>query len=136
MALPDTPLLTVDAVIVEDDKVVLIRRVNPPFQGVWALPGGFVDVGESTEDACAREALEETGLKVKVDSLVGVYSDPGRDPRRHTVSAAYLCGVVGGELEAADDAAEARWFSFEDLPELAFDHGRILADAQSMLAHP
>ena len=128
-----TPKLTTDAVIVEDGKVVLIRRVNPPFEGVWALPGGFVDVGETVEDACVREAREETCLDVGVAGLVGVYSDPSRDPRGHTVGVVFLCEKKGGELRAADDAKEAKWFSLDELPELAFDHDKILADAKKQI---
>lgn len=127
------PKLTVDAAIVDDGRVVLIRRLNPPFKDGWALPGGFVDYGEKVEDATVREALEETSLEVEVEALVGVYSDPGRDPRGHTVGVVHLCKVVGGELAAADDAKEAKWFSFEELPELAFDHAKILADVKELL---
>jgi len=128
-----TPKLTVDAVIVEGDKVVLIRRVNPPFKGMWALPGGFVEVGETVEEACVREAGEETSLDVGIVKLVGVYSDPKRDPRGHTVGVIFLCKVKGGRLKAADDAGEAGWFSLGELPELAFDHGRILGDVKTIL---
>lgn len=126
--MPKTPLLTVDAVILDPTHgVVLVRRANPPFAGSWALPGGFVEVGETCEAACAREAAEETGLEVRVVSLVGVFSEPGRDPRGHTVSVAYLCRPVRGELAAASDAADARWFSDVEGVDLAFDHREILA---------
>ncbi|HUK12233.1 MAG TPA: NUDIX hydrolase [Thermoanaerobaculaceae bacterium] len=129
MAKPVTPLLTCDAVILDPEMgVVLIRRRNPPFEGHWALPGGFVEVGESCEAACRREAEEETGLAVEIVSLVGVYSDPARDPRGHTVSAIYLCRAVGGTLAGGDDAAEARWFADPAGVELAFDHRRVLED--------
>ena len=91
MALPKTPLLTTDCVICDQDgRVLLIRRKNEPFKGAYALPGGFVDIGETVEAACRREVLEEAGLTVGELQLVGVYSDPGRDPRGHTVSIAYL----------------------------------------------
>ncbi len=130
MPRPETPALTVDAVIFDPARgIVLIRRRNPPFEGHWALPGGFVDVGESCPDACVRESAEETSLEVEVVELVGVYSDPARDPRFHTVSAVYLCRRLGGRLAGADDAAEARWFPDLRGVELAFDHARILADA-------
>ncbi|MFH1054683.1 MAG: NUDIX hydrolase [Candidatus Altiarchaeota archaeon] len=128
-----TPSVTVDAAIVEAGKIVFIRRVNPPFKGSWALPGGFVDLGEKVEDACVREAKEETSLDVKIKKLVGVYSDPKRDPRGHTVGIIFLCDIVGGKLKAADDAKEAKWFSLDALPELAFDHGKIVADVKAML---
>jgi 8-oxo-dGTP diphosphatase len=128
-----TPALTVDAAIVEDGKIVLIRRVNPPFKDCWALPGGFVDVGETVEAACVREAKEETCLNVEVIRLVGVYSDPKRDPRGHTASVVFLCGRMGGALKGADDAKEAKWFGLGELPKLAFDHAKIMADVKALL---
>ena len=129
MPAPITPRLTADAVILDPGRgVVLIRRGHAPFAGMWALPGGFVEIGEPTDAACRREAREETGLEVETVQLLGVYSDPGRDPRGHTVSAIYLCRVVGGELAGGDDAAEARWFADLRGVELAFDHARVLWD--------
>jgi 8-oxo-dGTP diphosphatase len=130
MTRPVTPVLTVDAVIADPERgVVLIRRGQEPFQGSWALPGGFVEVGETCEAACIREVREETGLEVVVSSLVGVFSDPARDPRGHTVSAVYLCRAVGGMLAGGDDAAEARFFTDLSGLALAFDHERVLAAA-------
>lgn len=128
-----TPWVAADGVVVNDDGIVLIRRKYPPFQGSWALPGGGVDIGETCEDACVREVKEETGLEVRVKGLVGVYSDPARDPRGHTVSVAYLCEVVGGRLSASDDAADARFFPLDKLPDLAFDHAIVVEDARRML---
>jgi len=113
----------------EQKEILLIRRKNPPFEGMYALPGGFVDYGERMEEAVVRELEEETGLRTRVTGLVGVYSDPDRDPRGHTVSPAYLLETVGGELRAGDDAAEAVFFPADDLPELAFDHSLIVKDA-------
>lgn len=127
------PSLTVDAVIVKDGKIVLIKRKNDPFKGMWALPGGFVDYGERVEDATIREALEETSLEVELLALLGVYSAPDRDPRRHTVGVIYIAKPVGGELKAADDAAEAKWHDPAEPVELAFDHGQIYADALNAL---
>ena len=130
MPYPPTPALTVDAVIADPaDGVVLIRRRNPPFAGAWALPGGFVDVGEKCEDGCRREAAEETGLAVEIVACVGVFSAPDRDPRGHTVSVAYLCRAVGGVLHGGDDAADARWFADLAGVTLAFDHAEVLAAA-------
>ena len=126
---PVTPKLTVDAVVITPDGVVLVKRKNPPFQGMWALPGGFVEVGETTEDACKREVLEETGIEIDIVRLLGVYSDPKRDPRGHTVSAVYVAVPTGGELRADSDAAEARVFPNPSLVELGFDHRKILKDA-------
>ncbi len=123
---PPTPRATVDVVIEVEDRIVLVRRKHPPWG--WAIPGGFVDLGERAEDAAVREALEETGLRVTLTALLGVYSDPARDPRGHTLSAVYV-GTAEGIPEGRDDAAEARLFGEADLPApLAFDHARILAD--------
>ena len=128
MAGPETPKIMVDVVIPSEEGVVLIRRASDPFEGQWALPGGFVEVGETVEAAAAREAAEETGLAVEIARLVGVYSDPARDPRGHNVSVAFLARVVGGDLVAATDAAEVAVLD-PDSVELAFDHRRIVVDA-------
>lgn len=125
---PETPKLMVDVVIPSDEGIVLIRRASDPFAGRWALPGGFVEVGETVEAAATREAAEETGLAVELARLVGVYSDPDRDPRGHNVSVAFLARVVAGDLIAATDAAEVAVLD-PDSVELAFDHRRIIADA-------
>jgi 8-oxo-dGTP diphosphatase len=120
------PLPTADVIIEVGDRIVLVRRKNPP-EG-WAIPGGFVDVGETVEAAAAREGREETGLAVTLTALLGVYSDPARDPRHHTVSTVYV-GRAEGTPRGGDDAAEARLFGEGDLPSpIAFDHARILAD--------
>ena len=128
LAGPETPKLMVDVVIASEEGIVLIRRAGDPFEGQWALPGGFVGVGETVESAATREAAEETGLAVELARLVGVYSDPERDPRGHNVSVAFLARVVGGDLVAATDAAEVAVLD-PDSVELAFDHRRIVADA-------
>ncbi len=128
MAGPETPKIMVDVVIPSERGIVLIRRASDPFGGRWALPGGFVEVGETAESAAAREAAEETGLAVELARLVGVYSDPARDPRGHNVSVAFLARVVGGDLVAATDAAEVAVLD-PDSAELAFDHRSIIADA-------
>lgn len=123
------PTLTVDIVIeYPDGEIVLIKRGKDPFLGSWALPGGRVEIGESVEQAAIREAREETGLDVKLDRLIGVYSDPERDPRRHTVSVVFHASPAGGVLKAATDASELTKTSrFLELP-LAFDHTTILRD--------
>jgi 8-oxo-dGTP diphosphatase len=123
------PALTVDGVLIEDGKILLIKRGREPFKGKWALPGGFVEYGERVEDAVIREFREETGIEAEIISLLGVYSDPNRDPRGHTVSIVYLLKRKGGELKGGDDASEARFFSLDNLPELAFDHDKIIRDA-------
>lgn len=124
-----TPLLAVDVIIELADRpnrpIVLVRRRNPPHG--WALPGGFVDVGETVAVAAKREAREETGLDVELQTLLGCYSDPRRDPRGHAVSAVFV-GTAVGEPRGADDALEAGIFALHELPALAFDHGRILSD--------
>jgi ADP-ribose pyrophosphatase YjhB (NUDIX family) len=123
---PAPPVPTVDVVVEVGEKIVLIRRKHPP--PGWAIPGGFIDAEEKAQDAAVREALEETGLRVTLTGLLGVYSDPARDPRRHTISTVYI-GKAEGTPSGGDDAAEARLFSEHDLPSpLAFDHAQILAD--------
>jgi 8-oxo-dGTP diphosphatase len=119
------PLPTVDLIIRAGGGIVLVRRRFPP-QG-WALPGGFVDAGETLEAAAAREALEETGLAVRLERQFHTYSDPARDPRRHTLSTVFLADAEG-EPRGGDDAAEARVFPLDALPELVFDHAQIVAD--------
>jgi 8-oxo-dGTP diphosphatase len=130
MPVPVTPLLAADIIIELMDRpgrpIVLIERRNPP--PGWAIPGGFVDVGESIEQAALREAQEETALVVTLTALLGVYSDPKRDARGHTASAVYVASAQGTP-RAQDDAAAVGVFSPERLPaNLAFDHGRILVD--------
>ena len=130
---PVTPLLTVDCVAIDaKGRVLLIRRGNPPFQGHYALPGGFVDVGETVEDACRRELLEETGVEAKKLTLIGVYSEPGRDPRGATVAVAFLARVKGA-AKAGDDAAAVEWVESWRRLDLAFDHKQILKDAAKLL---
>lgn len=135
MAGPETPKLMVDVVIPSGEGVVLIRRGSEPFEGQWALPGGFVDVGETVEQAAAREAAEETGLNIELARLVGVYSEPERDPRGHNVSVAFLARVLSGELSAATDASEVSTLDPSTV-ELAFDHRRIVEDALSLESNP
>ena len=125
---PETPKLVVDVVIPSERGVVLIRRASEPFAGQWALPGGFVELGETVEEAAAREAAEETGLAVEVARLIGVYSEPERDPRGHNVSVAFLVRVLSGELAAGTDASEVSVLDPSSV-ELAFDHRRIIDDA-------
>ena len=127
---PETPKLMVDVVIPSERGVVLIRRASEPFAGQWALPGGFVELGETVEEAAAREAAEETGLAVEVARLIGVYSEPERDPRGHNVSVAFLVRVLSGELAAGTDASEVSVLDPSPV-ELAFDHRRIIDDALS-----
>ena len=120
--------LTVDGLIVKNDKILLVKRKNEPFKGNWALPGGFVEYGEKVEDAVIREIIEETGFKTKIKKLIGVYSDPKRDPRGHTITVAYLLEITDGKLEFGDDASDAKFFNLKKLPKLSFDHNLIIKD--------
>lgn len=122
---PKGPSPTVDIIIEIEGKIVLIERKNPPFG--WALPGGFVDYGESYEKAALREALEETGLAVTDLKQFHTYSDPDRDARQHTASTVFI-GKAAGRPVAGDDAGKAGLFDENTLPNLAFDHAKILAD--------
>jgi len=128
------PAPTADVIIYEPERgVVLVERGRPPLG--HALPGGFVEVGESVENAAVREAFEETHLEVILTGLLGVYSDPARDPRRHTMSTVYIARALHPEnLRAGDDAAGAAWWSLDKLPALAFDHARILGHFCEVLA--
>lgn len=122
------PSLTVDGIIIYKDKLVLIRRANPPFEGKYALPGGFVEYNEKVEDTVVREMEEETGLKTEIKGLIGVYSDPKRDPRGHTVSVVFEMNVIGGKMKSGSDAEDVDLFPFNKIPRLAFDHDVIVGD--------
>jgi len=118
---PDRPLIGVGAVIVQDNRALLIRRGQPPLLGEWSLPGGVLECGETLREAAVREALEETGLVVEVSDMLGVYERVIRNDGRvryHYVLIDFLCHPVGGELKAGSDAAEAGWFAREELPAL------------------
>jgi ADP-ribose pyrophosphatase YjhB (NUDIX family) len=119
------PLPTVDIIIETMGGIVLIERKNNPFG--WALPGGFVDYGESLEKAAVREAFEETGLQVKLIRQLKTYSEPKRDPRHHSISTVFIA-TADGQPIAGDDAETAATFTEKNLPPLAFDHAKILAD--------
>ena len=116
--------------------MVLIQRKYDPYKGSWALPGGFVEWGETVESAVLREVKEETSLEVELVALVGVYSDPDRDPRGHTVTICYLTRKKGGELKADTDASNVQCFKKDELLKLklAFDHNFILKDAFKLLS--
>ena len=119
---PELPLVGVGAIVVEGDRVLLVKRAHPPIQGQWSIPGGVLEVGEMVREAAIREAREETGLTVEPGELLGVYDRILRDPENrvqyHYVLVDFLCRPIGGELLAASDAAEVRWFRREELPAL------------------
>ena len=132
-----TPSLTADIFIFDDNEnFILIKRKNEPYKDYWALPGGFVEYGECVEDAAIREALEETSIDVKLEKLVGVYSNPSRDPRGHTVSIAYTARGNMEEMKADDDACDIDIFTKGDLEKmnLAFDHEKIINDCLNSLS--
>ena len=126
----ENPALTVDAVWIRSGKVLLVRRKHPPFRGYWALPGGFVELRETVEEALVRELREETGLIGRPVRVVGVYSGPDRDPRKPTTTVAFLVRGRGGIPVGQDDAALAAWVPLREARPLAFDHARILADGR------
>ena len=136
MAFPSTPALVTDCIVFDPQKrALLVRRKSDPFAGYYALPGGFVNVGETVEAACQREVQEETGLAIDESRLrlVGIYSDPGRDPRGHSVSVAYT--ILFDEPttpRAGSDAQSAEWVADWRGKGLAFNHERMLADAEQL----
>jgi ADP-ribose pyrophosphatase YjhB (NUDIX family) len=129
---PDNPLVGVGAVIIEESRVLLIRRGQPPLLGEWSLPGGVLECGETLREAVAREAREETGLLVETSEMLGVYERVIRDDekrvRYHYVLIDFLCCAVGGDLKAGSDAADVRWFTSDELPalNLAYDANDVV----------
>lgn len=124
------PVPTVDAVLQRNSKVLMIRRKKDPYKDFLALPGGFVREGETAEDAMKRETLEETSLEVEPIEILGVYSSPNRDPRKHVMSVVFIGIITGGTERAGDDATDIKWIDLDGLESLslAFDHRQILAD--------
>lgn len=134
MPRPRTPALAADCVVVDAKRrVLLVRRKYEPFKGQYAVPGGFVEIGETVENACRRELLEETGVKAGKLQLLGVYSDPDRDPRGHICTVTFLTRVRSAVAKAGDDAAAAEWIDDWSGLDLAFDHAKVLADADRAL---
>ena len=131
----DRPYISTDCIVFdESDRVLLIRRKNDPFRGQYAFPGGFIETGETAEDLARRELKEETGIVAGDLRLLGVYSDPGRDPRHHTITIAYLVRVHGQTPIAGDDAAAAEFVAHGEQEKLAFDHDIIMRDALKLRA--
>lgn len=120
------PIPVVDIIISSEKGVVLIKRKRKPAKGKWAFPGGFINYGESAEEAAIRETKEETNLKVKIKKLFSVYSIPSRDPRGHLISIVYLAEIREGDLKPKDDASDIRFFKEIRAKDLAFDHAKIL----------
>ena len=134
MSRPKTPSVTADCVVfARDSRLLLVRRGHAPFKGRYALPGGFVEIGETVENAALRELKEETGIDGKIIRLIGVYSDPKRDPRGHTVSTAFLVKARSTKAQGGDDAMAAEFVEGWRHLKLAFDHDRIVADALKLL---
>ena len=125
----EKPSLAVDAIVIDGDKILLIKRGKEPWKGMLAFPGGFVEQGEDPEVAVIRELKEECGLDGVVEKLVCVKGDPNRDPRGHVVSIAYLVTAQGMPL-AGDDAADAAWYDLSEIKELAGDHMSMLENIQ------
>lgn len=126
------PVPTVDVIVQKGAKVLMIRRKKDPFAGRLALPGGFVNEGETVEEAARREAKEETSLEVEPIEILGVYSDPARDPRRHVLTVVFVAIITGGAERASDDAAGLEWIELAGVEKMkdriAFDHAKMLAD--------
>jgi 8-oxo-dGTP diphosphatase len=125
------PAPTVDVILQRESKVLMVRRKKDPFKGQLALPGGFINEGETAEEAAKREAMEETSLEVEPIDILGVYSDPKRDPRKHVMSTVFICIVIGGQDKAGDDAASLEWIELANIErqqQVAFDHAAILRD--------
>lgn len=127
MSHPSRPFAC-DMMLIKNGKVLLIKRGLEPFLGQWAIPGGRIEDGETAEQCAIREMKEETGLDIEIEKLVGIYSDPARDPRG-IIAATYLVKKTGGKLIAGSDASEYGWFDLNDLPDLAFDHLIMIKDA-------
>jgi 8-oxo-dGTP diphosphatase len=124
----EMPAVMVDAIVEKDNKLLLVTRKKDPYKGSPSFPGGKVDLGEKVEEAVKRELQEETNLQIEPIHILGVYSDPGRDPRGHRISVTFIAKVIDGQERAADDAETVMWISSEDHVDLAFDHNKILND--------
>jgi len=124
-----SPVLTVDGFILKEDKVLLVKRAIPPFMRSWVLPGGHVNYGETVEEAIKREMKEEVGVEVKIKKLIGVYSNPERDPRYHSAAVVFLLEKPDKEVRLNYEGLEYKYFSFENLPvKIGFDHRKIIED--------
>ena len=131
------PAVTADSVVFcngsDGLSVLLIERMNEPFKGCWAFPGGFMEMEEDAEDCAKRELKEETGMEVRSLEYLGTFSEVNRDPRGRTITIAYYAVVEKSDVIGADDASQARWFPIDSIPSLAFDHEEILRAALKVL---
>jgi 8-oxo-dGTP diphosphatase len=131
---PKTPVLTADGIILENNKILLVKRVPYPFSGFWSLPGGHVEYGEKVETAMKREIREELGITAQIKKLIGIYSDPKRDPRYHAVTAIYLLEKTKGKIKLDWESSEYRFFPLNRLPrKIGFDHRKIINDFKKNL---
>lgn len=127
-----TRAVTADGLVIQKEKILLVRRNHGPYKGFWAIPGGYVELGETCEEAVVREIREETGLETKIKRIMGVYSAPSRDPRQ-TITVAYLLEIKSGRVQKSEEATDIKWFSLNKLPPLAFDHQEIIKDCVKKL---
>lgn len=129
-----SPLIAVDAIILEKGKILLVKRAHYPFIGYWVLPGGGVEYGERVEEAVLRELKEELNISVRIKKLIGVYSDPKRDPRVHVASVAFLCQRIKGRIKLDFEASEFKYFPLNSLPQkIGFDHREMIEDFKKSL---
>ena len=130
MRMHRNPSPTVDVAVIKGERLLLVKRGRDPYKDSLALPGGFVEYGETVEETATREVLEETGVHITLEAILGVYSDPRRDPRGHTITTVFIARPVGGEPAGGDDAAEASWVDLKSLERemLAFDHSKVVED--------
>jgi 8-oxo-dGTP diphosphatase len=124
----ESPSVMVDAIVETNDKLLLVKRKKDPFKGSRSFPGGKVDLYEKVEEAVKRELREETSLDIEPIAILGVYSDPSRDPRGHRISITFIARIISGEAKAADDAESIEWLPINEQKDLAFDHNKILKD--------
>jgi len=129
MKKPKSPILTVDGIILENNKILLEKRAVKPFFGYWVLPGGHIDYNEKVEEAIKREIKEELGISAKIKKLIGVYSDPKRHPWYHTVAVVFLCQKTRGKTHTSQEVSDFKYYPLNNLPQrIGFDHRKIIND--------
>lgn len=134
LKIPKTPILSTDGILLERGKILMVKRDIKPFCGYWTLPGGKVEYGERVEEAIKREMKEELGVSVRIKKLIGVYSDPKREPRYHSVSVAYFLERGKGKIKLNFEASGFKYFSLNKLPSrIGFDHRQIINDLRKLL---